>query len=338
MTFLYNKNIYQIKKSINKKNKNSGSLPTIWSDHKAVLSHITSAINSNSYTERPYLCTSLNNQYHLKGSLTIEAAIGFPIFIIAIFAIISIISVMYLQLSMQIALEETVRNASKTAYISSLYLSLDNNDKKAIDNNSPSMAETFSTSLISSVYLKNAFINKDNEKMLNSPLIKNGANGISFLSSSIDLNQGIADVVITYQVNLPFIPESFFHFNLTNRCYVHLYTGKEISKKQNAVDNYVYYTSYGNVFHFNKYCQYLLNYTEAVRYIDCQYHLDYCALCVNETADTLRKENPIVYITKSNYCYHLSLNCQSFTGNVFRIKYSSLKESDKICETCLEGK
>ena len=56
------------------------------------------------------------------------------------------------------------------------------------------------------------------------------------------------------------------------------------------------------------------------------------------TKDELNKNNPIVYITKSKRCYHLSLNCPGFTGNIFRTRYSSLNETNKICEKCLEGK
>ena len=338
MTFLYNIKINRANNFVFNKINKAGSLPTFSSKNKALCHHSSHFNNSNHYSERPYLYTSLKNNSNLRGSLTIEAAVGFPIFIIVIYAVISFISAMYIQLSMQIALEETVRATNKTAYIASIYSQLDKEEKDSLDNSSPSMGETFGTSLLSASYLHNSFINEDNKKLLNSPLIKNGEKGISFLSSSIDLDSGIADIIINYQINLPFIPENFFHLNMTNRCYIHLYTGKELAKKQTPVDVYVYYTSYGKVFHFNRYCQYLLNYTEAIRYSKRDFLLNSCMQCVSKTSDLLTKEDPIIYITKSNYCYHLSLNCPSFTGNIFRIKHSSLKEDDKFCEKCLEGK
>lgn len=347
MTFLFNKKTHRAMHFLY---KNSGTLPVHSSIKKANKNHVSNIINSNYYSERPYLYSSskgrlnlrdrlnLKTKLNLKGSLTIEAAIGFPIFIIVVFAVISFISAMYIQLSMQIALEETVRGASKTAYISSIYANLSKEEKNTLENSSNSMVKTFGTSLLSASYLHKSFINEENKKLLNSPLIKNGEKGISFLASSIDLDEGIADVIINYQINLPFIPENFFHLNMTNRCYVHLYTGKELAQKQSQVDTYVYYTTYGKVFHFNRYCQHLLNYTEAVRYTKRSPVLNSCLQCVDKTSDLLRKEDPIVYVTKTKYCYHLSLNCPSFTGNIFRIKYSSLKKDDKICEKCLEGK
>ena len=334
MTFLHNifKNIATTKL----KNKiQFGSLHTISRNFLAVEFYSEPIINSINYSERPYLCTSSNPK--LKGSLTIEASIAFPIFIMVSYTLISIISVLNLQLSMQIALEETVRDTSKSAYITSLFLRADENDKTEICEKDPSITEHLTASFISSSLLKSSFT-KNNNSIVNSPLIKNGENGISFLSTSIDLDAGIADVIMSYQVNLPFIPEGFYHINLTNRCYVHLYTGRELSKNQATTDTYVYYTSYGNVFHFNRYCQYLLDYTEAINYKKVNPIISSCKECVNQTKDELNTNNPIVYITESKRCYHLSLNCPGFTGNVFRTQYSSLNETDKICEKCLEGK
>ena len=347
------------KRDHSKKN-NIGTLPTTSQNHTAVEFYNNPNIDSINYSERSYLYTSsyFNKKSNcscntasfksnrccaytrskLNGSLTIEASIAFPIFILASFAVISIISIIYLQLSMQLALEETIRQTSKTAYISSLFLSLDEVSQNTISNEDPSIAENLTASIISSAHLKNQFINEENKKMINHPLIINGENGVSFLSTSIDLEEGIADVVITYKTKLPFIPESFFSFNLSNRCYIHLYTGKELSKKQTAVDTYVYFTSHGSVFHFNRYCQYLLDYTEAIRYKNLNGLLSSCKKCVDETIDYLSSTNPIVYTTERNYCYHISLNCPTFTGNVFRISYSSLKEDDQLCQKCLEGK
>lgn len=336
MTFLHN-HFINIATTKLKKIIHFGSLHTIGRNFLAVEFYSEPIINSINYSERPYLCTSSTKKQHFKGSITIEASISFPIFMIASYALISIISVLYLQLSMQIALEETIRSTSKSAYISSLFLNTDEDEQEKICHEEPSISENLTISFISSELFKNNFINNNNS-LINSPFIKNGQNGISFLSSSIDLDAGIADIVVNYQVKLPFIPESFYHIDLNNRCFIHLYTGKDLSKKQSPSDSYVYYTSHGSVFHFNRYCQYLLDYTEAIDYHNVDPLIPSCKECVNQTKDDLNKNNPIVYITESKRCYHLSLNCPGFTGNIFRTHYSSLNESNKICEKCLEGK
>jgi hypothetical protein len=238
---------------------------------------------------------------------------------------------------MQLTLEETVRAASKSAYISTLFLRLDEEEQEKICTEDSSITENLTISFISSSFLKKEFI-KENDKIANCPLIKNGEKGVSFLSSSIDLDEGIADIVVNYQVNLPFIPHKLFHLNLSNRCYIHLYTGKELVKEQSVANTYVYYTSYGRAFHFNRYCQYLLDYTEATNYRSINYYILGCRECVNISKKQLEDSNPIVYITQSKHCFHLSLKCPGFTGNVFRTHYSSLDKDDKICQKCLEGK
>ena len=339
MSFLYNKSKYKNQARQNQ-NNNSGTLPTNSFDSLAVEFYSNPIINSLNYSERPYLYTSnlYSNTYTLKGSMTIEASIGFPLFMIMVSFLLSIISVLYLQLSMQIALEETVRKSSKTAYISSLFLSLDEENQQNILDLEPSITRNIATSLISATYLQTSFNNEDNKKLINSPLIIDGEKGISFYSSSIDLDEGIADIVLNYKVKLPFLPEKLFNFNLTNRCYIHLYTGKELAKKQNPADSYVYFTSYGKVFHFNRYCQYLLNYTDAVSYKNIDPDIPGCSKCVKLSSEQLKEQNTIVYLTKSREFFHTSLDCPSFTGDVFRANYNSLNESDKICETCLKGK
>lgn len=338
MTFLHNKSKHTNQTKTYSKKFYTGTLPTTSFDSAAVEFYSNPIINSINYSERPYLYNSTFSNNTLKGSITIEASIGFPLFMIVISVLISIISILYLQLSMQLALEETVRQSSKTAYISNLFLSLDEENQQNITNAEPSFTDNIASSLLSAAYLKTVFADEDNKKLINSPLIIDGKNGIHFYASSVDLDEGIADIVLSYKVKLPFLPKKLFSFNLTNRCYVHLYTGKDLAKKQAAVDTYVYFTSHGSVFHFNRYCQYLLDYTDATNYNKINQDITHCRNCVKLTSERLREQNPIVYITKSQECFHISLSCPTFTGNVFRTSYNSLKETDKICQRCLKGK
>ena len=296
-------------------------------------------INSITYPERSCLYTSSKIKHSPKGSITIEAAIGFPIFFLLLMSLVYIINIMYLQTSLQIALEETIRDASKTAYITAEFLAMTNGEQSDAVQNDSSLLENLGGSLITSSYIHNAFLTESNKKILEASCVKNGANGISFLSSSIDTDAGIADIIMTYKVTIPFLPEDLFNLNLSNRCYVRLYTGLDMAKKQTAATPYVYYTTSGSVYHFNKYCQYLLNYTEAVRFNDRNHELSSCPLCDEGISlDNMAEQNPLVYVTLSSYCYHSSLDCQAFTGDIFRIKYSSSIKKDDICETCLKGK
>lgn len=333
MTFLRNATINKKQTGTIYNFQQTVTLHTAGLSDRAVDINSFAISNSTYYSERPCLYTSVN----YKGSITIEAAIGFPIFFFVILSLIYIINIMYVQTSLQIALEETVRNASKAAYITSQFYSLTSEEQSDAVAKEPSLAEQLGTSALSIAYIHNAFLTDENKKLLDNSPVENGSDGISFLSSSLDLSSGIADIILSYTVSIPFIPDNIFSFKLSNRCYMRLYTGRDMDKEQTATDVYVYYTTTGRVYHFNRYCQYLLNYTEAVRFLDMDYQLVPCALCDTITLDRLKSDNPVVYTTESKYCYHTTLKCQSFTDMVFRRHYSSLEEDDDICELCLKG-
>lgn len=291
-------------------------------------------ISSIHYKERPCLYASEN----LRGSITVEASVCFPIFFLIIMSLLYIINVMYIQTTLQIALEETVRNASKTAYITSEFYSLSADKQEEAAHNNPSFLEEIGTSLLSSSWLHAAFLTDENRRILDNSPVKGGADGISFMQSSFDLSNNTADIILSYTVSIPFIPEKILSFNIANRCYVRLYRGLDMSSEQSPDDFYVYHTTSGNVYHTNRYCMYLLNYSDAMPFREISRTLSQCRLCGDDTTDLLEKDNRIVYITNSGQVYHTTLKCPSFTQDVFRIHYSALRDSDEICEHCLKGK
>lgn len=336
MTFSNRTTTPQHKKAFYKYNKNIVTLRLDSLIHKAVDYRPTHCINSISYSKRPCLYTS----HAFKGSITLEAAIALPLFLLVSLTIIYIINVMYLQLSLQIALEETARNISKTAYISSEFYSLATEQQRDSLEENPSLIENIGASIISIPYIQNCFLDEDTKKILENSSVENGSNGLSFSLTSVDMSTNIVDIVVTYKVTIPFISGDLFSFNLSNRCYMQIYMGKDMEREQADTSFYVYFTSYGKVYHTNKYCMYLLNYTKAIRYRDflLQDALNNCLLCSSHvTTEQLYKDNPIIYITSDEYTYHTTLDCQSFTKDVFRIKRTSLEE-DELCEECLKGK
>lgn len=297
-------------------------------------------INSIHCLKRSSLCTSypISKNTKLKASVTVEAALAFPIFFFVVMSLIYIMNIMYIQTTLQIALEDTVRTVSDDAYVSTKFYSLSVSDQiNALDKDS-SIVEDLGAKVISATYLKNVFLTDKMKSMLDSSPIYNGSDGISFLYTAIDLNANIADVVLTYNLTIPFIPKDIASFTLANRCYIHLFTGTEMTKEQTSADTYVYYTTTGSVYHFNRFCKYLLDYTEATNYLNINNQLTQCALCKTLTLEELQEQNPIVYVTQSKYCYHTTLKCQSFTSMVFRMHTSSLEENANICKECLKGK
>ncbi len=322
---------------------------------RAVDCSVISNSSSTHYAQRSYLYASPE----ASGSVTIEAAIAVPIFIFFLTALIWIMNIMYIQLTLQIQLEESARQLSQTAYTAYMAyytLSDDSNeeDDDEADVNSTDSATDYSTdnntsgadilkniglTALSVSAIQNTFMTNDMKTFLDNSSINKGSSGVSFLSSQIDYDAGIVDLIVTYQANIPFVPDSLCSLKLSNRCYFHLYTGEELSKEQQGNTIYLYYTTYGQVFHTNRYCQYLLNYSRVIPFNEVDFSIyQGCLYCAEDDLDNYQKENPMAYITESGYAYHLSLSCQTFTESVFRVAYSTMPEDKKICSQCLKGK
>lgn len=289
----------------------------------------THTFNSVFHSERACLYTSNISQ----GSITLEAAVALPLFMLAMLSIIYIMNIIYLQTSIQIAMEETARDISKTAYITSEFYAHTTDDDYSIIENIGARAITIP-------YIKDIFLEGDMRNLLNQSYVAGGADGISFDFTSIDMENSTIDIVASYTISIPFLPDNLISLKLSNHCYMRIYMGKDMKKEQQEAFIYVYYTVNGSVLHTNKYCQYLLNYSEALRYNSAAklYSPDICLLCSsNITIEDLREENPVVYLTSNHEVFHLNLDCQAFTKDVFRQKRTSLENED-ICQQCLKGK
>ncbi len=293
-------------------------------------------LHKNAASKRSFLYTSLLS----KGSLTIEAAIAIPLFFLGLLSFIYIANIIYLQLTLQIALEETMREISKEAYISTEFYSMSTDEQKNTTKKDSTIIENLGATFISTSYIKDKFLTDDILELLDNSNVNGGSNGLSFAFSSIDLTDDTLDIIINYKCSVPFIPSNLLSFNLSNRYYTRIYIGQDMDKKQEETYLYIYFTSSGTVVHTNKYCQYLLNYTRAVRYRDIikEQSLNNCVLCSrHSTIENLYKTNPVVYLTSTEDTYHITLDCQTFTKNVFRRKVSNL-DNENVCKKCMEGK
>ena len=288
------------------------------------------------HSKRSFLYTSSLK----KGSITLEAAIAIPLFFLGLFSIIYIINIMYIQLTLQMALEETVSDVTKEAYISAEFYSMTSDEQADASSNDSSFVENLGATVISVAYIKNKFLTDDITALLDNSYVKNGASGVSFTFSSVDMTENIMDITINYKITIPFISSKLLTFNLSNRCYSRIYLGQDMEKEQKESFFYIYRAATSKVSHTNKYCQYLLNYSKAIRYNEIikQHPINPCALCNQGiTIEYLQKSDAIVYLTSDEEVYHVSLDCQSFTGDIFRLKRSTL-EGEDICKKCLEGK
>lgn len=253
---------------------------------------------SRSCTEKTSRCASFSK----RGSLTVEAALVFPVFIFALTAFLYLFFLVQLRTEVGRALTDTGRRLSQTAYFSEDVGSL-----------APSALAAFYGQQEVKAYL---------DGRASAEIIRGGADGITFLGTVWDEETSVLTLRASFQVTLP--PGlSWFHpirilQERTVRGFVG-FTGREDGT--GAEDSeIVYITDHGTVYHRDLSCRYLklsiqqteLDKVGELRNEDGGKYYP-CERCWKEEAQT-------VFITESGDRYHQSLNCSSLIRGIHAVR------------------
>lgn len=280
--------------------------------------------------------TSLSTRF--SGIITVEASIILPIFILAIASIIYLFNVLHIQNTFQERLSSIAKDISQTAYTTSSFSKLNIIQQNNLISMDDSIIRDITTSAISGAYVKNKFLDNEITEFINSNYIKNGTNGLSFMSTSYDSETKSLDIVLTYQVSIPFLPD-LISLPIQQHCKIRLFSGLNITEAEALNELFVYICIEGNVYHTNKYCSYLLKYTQVLEMKDLRfYSLNRCSICdtmyYNPNTDYSRQ---IIYVTEFGNFYHMTLDCPVFVRNIHTIKFSDLPDYYELCERCEAG-
>jgi hypothetical protein len=266
-------------------------------------------------TWRTTLSTSLTN-----ASLTVEAAMTFPFYILVILSLASFINIIGLQSSIQMRLEETARQVNSVAYIT-----LANSNVSS------------SSSNINALLFQTIFLSDDIKSLCDNSHIKNGSHGISFSNSAVDINNQTADIVITYTVNIPFIPNNLIQIPFSQHCRLKLFTGYMPNALDEPQNTTVYMTANGTVYHTNKYCTYLIKYTDTITKSSLASYqkrkkrkYSGCTACARNQYDF----DSIIYLCETGYVYHYSKDCYYLTSHIFECSYKDVATRYPECSRC----
>lgn len=265
---------------------------------------------------RTILNTSINH-----ASLTLEAALTLPFFTLILLGFMYFINILGFQTVFQIRLEETARQINTMVYA-------------ANETNSG----LFESSFLSKEVIRNLFLT-DNIKILSdSTYISGGYKGISFLNTSIDPSTMTADIALTYNVNIPFIPNSLISLPFFQHCKFKLFTGEPLSSEPLADDSLVYLTANASVYHTDKYCSYLNKYSDAVYKDHLQdyilrlgHSLTPCKTC--SKIPSYQNTN-MFYVTSHGLAYHYSRDCYYLTCHIYNYHYAEIKHQYPQCSRC----
>lgn len=227
-----------------------------------------------------------------KGSLTIEASLVIPVFLFAMFMVLSVINLMRFHLNLQEAVHQEAKKLALIVF----------NDR------------SFTEASVRSDVLKRL----DGRLMDKAPL-KGGASGIDFSGTSLKDSE-IIEIKASYEAELPYDSLGLFGYRFCAKCVMHTFVGYENGLEARSVgdreEEYVFITETGTVYHRDRECSYLrLSIKETSKdslktLRNSSGHKYYpCEKCGKKAGNT-------VYITKDGTCYHSSLHCSGLKRTV----------------------
>lgn len=274
--------------------KNLKSLQAVLGGHAVVLK-----CSTQNHCERTSRCASAR----ADGSLTVEAALVFPLFLFGITAFLYLFLLLELEAQVDRTLADTGRELAQEAYLTE-------------------PGESFSGTAILSLRSSQA-LSASLTGTAAAGILSGGAGSISTLGSCWDGETSVLTLQASYQVTLPPGISWFHPVKLVQKKVVRGWTG--FGGRQNvteAGEEIVYVTDYGTVYHRSLTCRHL---KLSVR----QAGLDEAKLLRNDSGG---KYYPcercwnggasLVYITGSGDRYHGKLNCPGLTRGIHTVLLS----------------
>ena len=252
-----------------------------------------------------------------KGSLTLEAAIVLPVFMIFVTALLYLLIILSLQANIQLSMEETARSLDKKAYLTN---------------------EANLDFVINPLTVKQMVMTPELTDKVNRSHITGGVNGIDTLLTTYNYETGILDIVLSYKYEIPFIFPGVIKFSFVQRCESRAWIGKSIKGEEGAGEESetrtVYITPTGTAYHLTKSCPYLdlsirmvsggevdgLRNKNGGIYYRC-------------TACARSGEYVYVYITDYGTNWHASLSCSGLKRTVTAVDISEVGSRHE-CSKC----
>jgi len=298
----------------------------LWSDYLNIKS-ITSSGNP-SPTSKRYIKDFAQNIFRtikgpslfissrrsLRGSMTVEAALVFPVFLLFFLNLASIMEIIRLHGNLQFALWGI---GNETA----LYECI--------------VGEEGAGSLLSSIYIKGRMVDNLGREYLEQSPLKDGVSGLSVLAKP--LQNDILDVTVSYSAS----PLSgFIGFpvtRLSNRYYGHLWNGYDVSGNSSDTqkNEMVYMTDNGSVYHVDRNCTHLLLSVETVNADTVGQRRNQWGRSYGPCEKCARGERPSgVYITQEGECFHYSSSCPGLKRTVYAVQLTDVQGVYRPCSRC----
>ena len=250
-----------------------------------------------------------------RASLTLEAALVLPLFSMACVSVLYLMHILAFQTSIQTQLQKYAHQINTHAYIYQ-------------NSNTP----------ISTSYVQAICRSGDLKKLFHHVYTKHPAFAYSLANTSIDKQNDVCNIVITYELVIPFLPEHILTIPIAQNCQFKLFTGDPLNKNGAVSSKKVYLTAMGNVYHTNKHCTYLRKYSDLILKNSLPEYEEKSGkkfhLCRSCKKLPMTNENPILYISSTGNAYHYSKDCYYLTSHIYEYNYEEVKEIYPLCSRC----
>ena len=257
-------------------------------------------INGKYNTER----TSVSG---LKAIVTVEAALTVPIFMFAILSLILVIDIHTIRIKVHYAASNAGQSAAEAM----------------IDTNHLSVSK-----------LKSDIVKDIGYQRIKNSCIRGGVSGIYCGESYYSEYDGEINVVVRYDVKLPFPDFTRLHKSFKEELKVRAWSGYYNILNNPDEDEVVYVTKNGNVYHTNHNCSYL---KPAIHYVP----YDSLETIRNSSGRKYKRCEKCgsksgvsgVYVTDHGDRYHNSLKCSALKRTVYAVKKKEVEEKGE-CSKC----
>lgn len=277
------------------------SLQAVWDNQPSFLID-SKYSHKNRHCERTSRCAS----FLRKGSLTLEAALVFPLFLFGIMALLYLFLLAQLQTEVNRALTDAAKELARDACLAD-------------------SEEKLSASAGLALYGKHA-VGAYLEDRVSAGILDGGVGGVTFLGSSWDPQESRLTLKASYRVILPPGIPGFSKVRLSQEKVVRGWTGfgGRRDTAGNEGEELVYITDYGTVYHRSLGCRYL---KLSVR----QENIGNVSALRNESGGKYypcercwKQGGQVVFLTEDGTRYHESLNCPGLSRGIHTVRLSEV--------------
>ena len=257
-----------------------------------------------------------------KASLTVEAAMTFPIFIFAFFLMIYSLRIVELQSKVQYALNAASSDMAAYAMV-----------KEGTEGGSAAnyvSGIVYSNPGASALFLKNLKSCMEDVDMVSGKWL-----GFHFTNSQIMKKDAVIYLEVHYKIKMPDLLGIKIEIPCIQNVYTRGFTGRRLAEKEEG--KIVYITTGQTVYHTNRSCTHLVlsvqQVSEKVFFNKKKGYLKKytnCLLCKDKIS------NGYIYITAQGDKYHYSLQCQSLKRTIKRILLKDVGNRT-LCKRCSES-